>query len=236
MTMEQKARIRIADTREPWIIQERLIETGWERQTVYTGDYWFQAYDFKRIGITRKTVNDLLSSIGSSNPYHKSKKFGQHLEDMLEVYDLRIMLLEGSWSQVKSSGSLITTRGIEYFTWDMIWDFLRTWQDKGFTLELTSNEGHTIRRLNRLYTYYQKPYHTGAITHHHSGDDRILAFPSGCRGKTAEAILSEYGSIHKVAEATIDELIQFEKVGKKKALAIYNHFNGDGKNEQLSAF
>lgn len=233
MTQEQKTRTRLADTREPWIIQEKLIETGWERKQLWTGDYMFHSYDYKKIGVTRKTVSDLLSSIGSSNPYHKSKKFGQHLEDMLEVYDLRIIIAEGSWSQVKSSGNLITTRGIEHMTWDMVWDFLRTWQDKGFTLELTSNEGHTIKRLNRLYAYYQKPYHTGAMVHHHSGDDRILAFPSGCRGKTAEAILEAYGSIHQVAEASIDDLMQFEKVGKKKAEAIYNHFNRNGKELEL---
>lgn len=229
---ESKPRIRIADTREPWIIQERLIEAGWERKPLWAGDYWFFTYDFKKMGITRKTITDLLSSIGSNNPMHKGKKFGQHLEDMLEVYDLRIILVEGSWSQVKSSGSIVTSRGIEYMTWDMVWDFLRTWQDKGFTLELTSNEGHTIKRLNRLYAYYQKPYHTGAIVHHHSGDDRILAFPSGCRGKTAETILQTLGTLHMVAEASREELEQFEKISKKKASLIYNHFNSDGKQQK----
>ena len=55
----------------------------------------------------------------------------------------------------------------------MIWNYIRRWQDKGVTLELTMNEGHTINRLNKLYALYQKPYSLSANTRKFT-DDRVF--------------------------------------------------------------
>lgn len=66
---------------------------------------------------------------------------------------------------------------------------------------------------------------TGAVIPHHSGDDRILAFPSGCRGKTGEETLKMFGSLRAVSGAKIDELMNVHNVGEKKARLIHEHFN-----------
>lgn len=217
MTTEQQQLIRakIADTAEPWEIAQKLLETGWERKRLYSGDYMFFAHDYKKVGITRKTVEDLLASIGQT--------FAKQLEEMLDYYDIRIILLEGSWKKV-TSGSIITGRGTAYQTWDMVWNYLRRWQDKGFTLELTTGMGHTIDRLNKLYALYQKPYSMSASTKKFT-DDRVLAFPSGCRGKTAMDCLERFGSLREVAMRHPFQLEIVNGVGKKKAELIYSHFN-----------
>jgi len=225
---QHSVRQKVADSNEPVAIVDKLLEVGWERKPLYSGDYKFFANDFKKIGITRKSISDLLGSLSGRQPTKLSRKgvsFSEHLDDMVDFYDIKIILLEGSWSTVTPSYKILSSRGVEYHTWSMVWNFLRTWQDKGFTLEFTVNEGHTIQRLNELYAYYQKPEHLGGLRHSTMGDDRILAFPSTCRGLTARKVLSHYGSLKKVADATIKELTEIEGIGSKKAERIRIHFN-----------
>ena len=145
----------IVDSAEPGVITKKLIVTGWERQRMPHGDYEFYTQDFLRVGITRKTISDLLSSIND--------KFGEQLAEMKRHFDINIILLEGNWKTILPQRKIFTDRGIERATWNTIWNFLRTWQDRGFSLELTFNQAHTVERLQSLYTYYQKPFHTGGI-------------------------------------------------------------------------
>lgn len=230
--MEQ-ARVKRVDSREPATIVDKLVETGWERKPLYSGDYFFHTIDFKKVGIARKTISDLLSSISKKpnpeKPGQKEKSFGQHLEEMADYYDVKIILLEGSWQIMSPSQHIVSARGIEYYTWDMVWNFLRTWQDRGYSIELTINEGHTIQRLNALYAYYQKPYHTGALPHNWAGDDRVLAMPSGCRGKTGLKLLEELGSLQAIANTDYNRLLSIEGIGEKRAERIVLHFRRNNK-------
>lgn len=231
--MEQ-TRIKRADSNEPSSIVDKLLLTGWERKPMYSGDYFFHAVDYKKVGITRKTVEDLLSSIGHKpnpeKPGRKEKSFGQHLEEMADYYDIKIIILEGSWRKVSPEQYIVSRRGIEYYTWDMAWNFLRTWQDRGYGIELTINEGHTIQRLNALYAYYQKPSHTGGLNARSLvGDDRVLAFPSGCRGKTGLKLLEELGSLQAIANTSFDKLLAVDGIGDKRAESIVMHFRRGSK-------
>lgn len=214
--MEQQYLVRqkIADSNEPGEIRMKLLETGWEQQKLWSGDYKFFTHDFLKVGITRKTVGDLLNSIG--------EVFSKQLEEMIDYYDIKVILIEGSWKWV--FGNMLTSRGIEYFARDMVWDYLHRWMAKGFILELTTNEGDTIHRLNRLYALYQKSYSLSANTRKFA-DDRILALPSGVRGATGMRVLETFGSLRAVANASREELLQIEKIGDKKAELILNHFN-----------
>ena len=215
MEQQVKQRIKVMDANEPGEIRMKLYETGWEQHRLLIGDYWFFTHDFKKVGIERKEIGDLLNSIGD--------KLSRQLENQLDHYDLNILLLEGSWKKV-SSGEILTARGIRYQTWTMVWNYLRRWQDKGVTLELTINEGHTIQRLNELYALYQKPYSLSAKTRDFT-DERVLAFPSGCRGKTAIDCLEYFGSLTDVANAFPEELEGVDGVGSKRAKLIYDHFH-----------
>jgi len=226
MEQEQKARIKVMDANEPGEIRMKLYEVGWEQRKLAIADYWFFTHDFKKVGIERKEIGDLLNSIGD--------KLSRQLENQLDHYDLNILLLEGSWKKV-SSGEILTARGIQYQTWTMVWNYLRRWQDKGVTLELTISEGHTIQRLNELFALYQKPYSLSAKTKDFT-DERVLAFPSGCRGKTAMDCLEYFGSLAVIASVFPEELEEVNGVGSKKALAIYDHFHkGEGEEVSLPA-
>jgi len=211
---EPQPKLKIVDSNEPWTIREKLIEYGWQQQGLYSADYWFFSHSYKKIGIERKAVEDLLCSIGA--------RLDKQLENMLAHYDESILLIEGSWRTV--SNQVVTQQGISRWLMSGVWNYIRGWQRKGITLELTASENHTIRRLNELYAYYQKPYHSGGVNAHTFEDDRVLAFPSGCRGKTGMKVL-EGKSIAQVASMTPEALERIDGIGSKKALSIYNHFN-----------
>jgi len=213
---QQLIRQRVMDSNEPGVIRMKLWETGWEQKQLYTGDYWFFTHDYKKVGIERKAVGDLLSSIGD--------RLSRQLENSLEHYDIRILLIEGSWKKVTPTDKIISSRGIEYYTWSMVWNYLRRFQDKGMTLELTINEGHTIQRLNELYALYQKPYSLSGQSREFT-DDRILALPSGCRGKSGSLVLQALGSLRAVGNSSIEELVKIEGIGEKRAQLIVDHFN-----------
>ena len=107
----------------------------------------------------------------------------------------------------------------------MIWNYLRSQQHKGITLELTLSLSHTIKRLNELYAWYQKPFHTGGLNKNSYTDDRVLAFPSGCRGKTAMNVLDTFKSLMAIANANEEDFLNVEGIGAKKAKSIWQHFN-----------
>ena len=209
---------KIVDTREPGSIRQKLLMSGWQQRMVISGDYLFYSNDLKKIGITRKTIQDLLSSIND--------KFGQQLEYMIDYYSSVILILEGSWKMINPEScrnNIISQRGIEYSTWEMVWNWLHRWQQKGIIIELTVNEGHTIQRLNELYAFYQKNNSQSAKSKGFD-DDRILALPSGTRGTTGMKVLESLGSIQAIANAEIADLRAIKGIGENKANLIFSHF------------
>jgi len=213
--------VKLVDTREPGELRMKLLEVGWQQKLLFSGDFAFMTHEYHKVGITRKDTKDLLGSI--------NEIWAKQLEEMLDYYDIKIILIEGSWANIRPN-VVIGGSGISYLTWDGIWNYLRRWFDKGFTLELTTSRQHTVDRLNKLYALYQKPYSLSAMTHRFT-DDRVLAFPSGCRGKTAQQILDSGKSLVDIGQMRIEELKQYDKIGDKKADLIINHFNRRNNNE-----
>lgn len=210
-------RIKVVDSNEPGEIRTKLLEMGWEQTRLDSADYFFFDSEFKKIGIERKEVNDFMASLGD--------RLANQLERMLDHYDCTILLLEGNWRQISAGNNIVTARGTDYNTWAMAWNFIRTQQHKGVTLELTTNIGHTIQRVNELYAWYQRSIHTGGMSHKTFTDDRIMAFPKGCRGKTAELVLAVFKSLTAVGNADVSDFMYIEGIGEKKAKDIYAHFN-----------
>ena len=224
----QQPKLKIIDSREPSEMRSRMIELGWESRQLFSADYWFFTHDYKKVGIERKEIGDLFSSLAvitdENTGDKKSGRLTTQLENMIEHYDFPILLIEGNWRQV-SEGKIISARGIEYYSWSMIWNYIRSQQHKGITIELTLSMNHSIKRLNELYAWYQKPFHTGGLNKNTYSDDRILAFPSGCRGKTAMNVLEVFKSLLAVANADKEDFLNVEGIGEKKANLIWNHFN-----------
>ena len=94
------ARKRVADTSEPWPITSELLKTGWERQKLFSGDYFFLTADFKKVGIERKEMGDFISSLGD--------RMSRQLQNMLDFYDFNILLIEGNISH--AGNQLITSK------------------------------------------------------------------------------------------------------------------------------
>jgi ERCC4-type nuclease len=225
---EPPPKCRIVDTREPEELRTKLMELGWEQRSLECGDYWFFDNTYKKIGIERKEIGDFISSLGD--------RLSNQLERCLDHYDTVILLLEGNWKQATYDNKIITSRGVTYNTWAMAWNFIRAQQHKGVTIELTINHGHTIKRLNELYAWYQKGLHTGGLSHTTFTDDRIMAFPRGCRGKTAIEALKVFKSLACIGNAEVIDLINIPGVAKKKAQTIYDHFNSwRGEKEDMEA-
>lgn len=207
-------RKRVMDSREPGSIRMALYQLGWEQSQMLNGDYWFFTHDYKKIGIERKTVEDLVNSLGD--------RLSRQLEGSLDHYHAVILLIEGSWQKVREQ--IVISRGLTNYTWDTVWNYLRRWQDRGVTIELTIDEGHTVHRLNNIYALYQKAYSLTGLSKEIT-DDRVLAFPSGSRGKTGLEVLKYFGTLENVAHAFPDDLMTVEGIGEKKANAIYDHFH-----------
>jgi len=214
----QRLQTKIVDSREPDTIKTTLLETGWYQRALPCGDYSFFSVDFKKVGIERKTVSDLLGSINS-------ERLAKQLDDCLDYYDYTVLLIEGSHKIVSEEDQRLTTvRGVERFTWKELWNYLLSYERLQIMPQLVIDEDHTIKRVNELYAYFQKPFHLTGKSRGYT-DSRILAFPSGCRGKTAMEVLNMFKSIEMICRCSIKDLMHVDGVGQKKAELIFEHFH-----------
>jgi len=213
---------KVDDRERPDTLRSKLLELGWIQKRLYSADYSFWTINYKTVGIERKEVEkDLQGSLGD--------RLGNQLYKQLEHYDFNILLIEGSWKNVFSTSYI--TRGMEFYQWSTIWNFLRTWQDRGMTIELTTNIGHTIKRLNELYAYYQHPVHCGGLKRNTiAGDPRLLALQCGGIGpKLGASLIEKFGSLKDIANANIEDFASVNKMGKVRSRSLWDHFNKNGK-------
>lgn len=206
--------MKLVDSNEPKEMRNSLINQGWAQDRLSSGDYAFFSSTGQSIGIERKTVSDLISSLTGRLP--------NQFYNLIEDYEIPILLIEGHWG--KQIGHISQAGQIYNITWGQVWNFIRTWQDRNISLELTTDIGHTLDRLEELYRYYQKPYHSGGIDRKTTGDSRIIALQcQGIGASTAQILLNHFGTLQKIANADYVEIAQ-AGIGMKKAMAIYKHF------------
>jgi ERCC4-type nuclease len=209
---------RIVDSREPEDIRTRLLEFGWTQQRLASGDFCFLTKDNLKVGITRKTTQDYLNSIG--------ELFSKQLDEMLDVYDICLFVLEGALSFDLPTGIMLGVQGDHKIHEAM--DYLHRWQVKGFVLERSPSTAYTVQRLCHLYALWQRPYSLSSRSRKWA-DDRMLALPSGIRGATGQKLLEHFGSIVAIATAGKRDLLAIDGVGEKKAELVMNHFHRDGR-------
>lgn len=214
-------RRKTADSYEPWEIVSELLKVGWERNPLRFGDYSFLTIDFKKVGIERKKIQDLIGSIG--------ERLAKQLQGMLDYYDFTILLIEGTIKY--TDGKILTSRGIERVMMEGYRNFVRTWQDRGVTIERTSGHQDTIVRLNELYAYYQKLAHTGGVKKRQVGDPRLLAFPPTVGIKTGKIILDELGTLQNIGNANLATLQGIPGIGPKRAEATLLFYRKDERDE-----
>jgi len=215
--------MRLVDSREPWELREILIRTGWEQKALLNGDFMFNSHDELKIGVTRKTLGDLLNSIGDV--------FAYQLEAMLEEYDINIFLFETMPIKCTNDGHIITEFDTSRFTRTEVFNWLHRWQAKGFIMERWPNIEYTAERLNELYALYQKPYSLSGKSKKYA-DDRVLCMPSGIRGKLGQEVLESY-SIAELCMMGIVQLKDLPGFGDKRALSLFNHLHRKPRMESL---
>lgn len=203
-------RERKVDSREPWdTIIEPLVETGWERDTLWHGDFYWLSYDMAKVGATRKTTTDLLTSL-------LSDIFPQQLEEMLALYDINILIHERAkgceYDRALDEFTIVTKEKVIRIPALPARNFIHTWQAKGFIFERTSSQKNTVNRLNELYAMYQKPYSTSAKSRRYR-DERILALCSGLRGEKGYRLLSKF-SLREIFNMDIPQLQEQDGIGK----------------------
>lgn len=208
--------MKIVDSNEPEIIRAELIKLGWQQDRLNSADFGFFTADNRTVGIERKTTADLLSSIQGRLPLQFYRQ--------MENYEINILMIEGKWGI--HMNKMVIDRQIYNITWEAVWNFLRTWQDRGMSLELTTDIGHTVQRLEEIWQYYQKPAHTGGIDRQTTGDSRLIALQCpGIGPKLATEILERCQTLQFAANADYVWLAKnIPGLGMKKAMALYNHF------------
>ena len=216
LTKDDLRHIKIVDSAEPGTIREKLLELGWRQQRLQSGDYTFWSCQFDKVVVTRKTVSDCLTSLNDI--------FAKQLEEMLETYQVCILLIEGAWVWSRDTGQLLTARGLERHVKKEVLNWIHRFQAKGFILERTSNWQDTVERLNELYALYQKPYSLSARSKGYA-DERLLALPSGLRGQAGERLLDSR-SLRDIANMSSDDILsaKIDGIGKKRAMLIEQHF------------
>jgi len=214
-TRDNLRHIKIVDSAEPSQIREKLLELGWRQQRLVTGDFCWWSCQYDKITVTRKTTQDCLHSL--------NENFAKQLEEILESTQIAILLIENPWQWVKDTGQMLTARGLEKHVKKEVLNYIHRWQQRGFILERTVNWKDTIDRLNELYSFYQKPYSLSSKSKGYP-DDRILALPSGVRGKSGMALLECFDTIQSIANSSQEELLVVDGIGKKRAELIYSHF------------
>lgn len=221
-TKDELKHIKIVDSAEPGIIREKLLEVGWRQQRLQSGDYCFWSCQFDKVGITRKTVSDCLTSLNET--------FAKQLEEMLETYQICIILIEGAWRWSTDTGRLLTARGLERHIKKEVLNYIHRWQAKGFILERTVNWQNTVERLNELYALYQKLYSLSARSKGYA-DERLLALPSGLRGQAGERLLGSR-SLRDIANMSASDILsaKIEGIGKKRAMLAEQHFTRRNNN------
>ncbi len=219
--------MRLVDSREPWELRELLLKTGWEQQALPTGDFCFDSHDGLKIGATRKKLEDLLNSINDKFPFQ--------LESMLEEYNISIFVFESLPIYSNAEDYIITKIKIEGREIDKVWsitttqlrNWIHTWQAKRLLYERTYSMDDTAKRLNELYTLWQKPYSLSSKCHYYR-DDRVLALCSGLRGKIGQEALES----HSIAELCMMGIVQLKELpnfGDKRALSLFNHLHRNGR-------
>ena len=217
--------IKVVDSREPDQIRTRMLELGWWQQKLQSGDFTFYTCQYHKVGITRKTTDDCLSSL--------NENFAKQLEEMLDLYDICIILIEKPWMWA-GNNQMVSSRGLERVVKKGVLNYIHRWQAKGFILERTVDWEDTVDRLNELYALYQHPYSLSARSKGYA-DERLLALPSGLRGKAGEALL-EGRTLLDIANMSPEQILalKINNIGEKRTNLIFEHFRKGKENSNES--
>lgn len=139
-----------------------------------------------------------------------------------------LILLDGGKGQVSVIRKLFERENINIPVFGMYKD------DRHKTMGLCSDkELFELKKQTRLYTFIssiQEEVHRFAIDYHKSLRDKkinssILDNIKGVGNKRKISLLSHFSNIDEIKKASIEDLLKVDKIDKKTATLIYEHFN-----------
>ncbi len=184
---------------------ESLIESGAsvEVRTLPVGDYLIS----DRVCIERKTVSDFESSLVSTRLFDQAERLKEH-------YSAPIVVIEGPRDFMLSAN--VITGAIAHL-----------YIDVGVQVIMSEGVRDTARIITALARHEQRGERRelspkGGARAHTDAQYReyVIGNLPGIGAKTARLLLTHFGSITNVANATEKKLAEVDGIGKKKAARI----------------
>ena len=201
------------------------------------GDYWVITDSSEVIIVERKTVQDFLSSVRSNRLWDQLLRLMKAREESGYKVKRRILLVHGNFNDY-----------LESTDWDNLDDLRRHWsQLMGAFQEIVyvyntpiihAESDVAFRSFMRILIqreqkgkndklpearWFRKPVKATLPV-----KDRrkyIIAAIPHIGNRLAENLLSHFGTILKIASASVEELQEVPKIGKKKAKLIHTMFH-----------
>ncbi len=201
----------IVDNRERnFLLIEKLSELAeLEFSALPVGDYILS----DRICVERKSVTDFENSIMNGRVFDQ-------VERLKESFPKPLLILEGDGSEYRLSSNVI------------LGAMLKLYIDYDTQVILSANEDETAEILYMIAKREQEnkerlPRIAGMKRAYSEEEWQrlVLASLPGVGPKIAEEMLRRFKSIKNVANASIEELMHVDKIGKKKATKIYEILN-----------
>lgn len=195
-------------------LKERGSEISFK--TLHVGDY--VASD--RICVERKTVSDFESSVMNGRLF-------EQLERLREHYDFPILILEGDGEGFKLKKNVINgtiaSIYVDYSIPVMISDGPSDTAELIFDIAKREQGGKvrepSLKGAAHAYTSEQfKEYVIGNLP--------------GVGPKLSRSLLKHFGTVKQIANASIEQLMDVEKIGKKKAGHIHEIMNREYVSEK----
>ena len=178
-------------------------------ETLDTGDYLLS----DRIAVERKTIPDFESSIMSGRLFDQ-------LDRMKKAFESPVLLIEGSRREFKLDKNVILGAIASVYT-DFNTPVVRTANPKGsadMIFRIANREQN-----GKLRT--PSPKGGARARSHEEFQVNIIGNIPGVGTKLAKMLLKRFGSVRNVANATVEEFMEVEKVGGKKAVQIHQTLN-----------
>ena len=182
-----------------------------EFRTAHVGDYIVS----DRVCIERKTVNDFESSMMNGRLFDQ-------IDRLREEYEMPILILEGDADYFRLKSSVINGAIASLYI------------DYGIVALRTANPRETAELIASIAKQEQRgsarepSLKGGARAYtHEQFQEYIIGNLPGIGPKLGKALLKRFKSVRKIANASVDELMQVEKIGKKKADTIFKTLNED---------
>ncbi|MDE1811006.1 MAG: hypothetical protein KGH66_03125 [Candidatus Micrarchaeota archaeon] len=184
--------------------------------TLPVGDYAIS----DRVCVERKTISDFESSMMSGRLFDQ-------IDRLKRAYAFPILILEGEYEDFRLKSKVINGAIASLYI------------DHGINIMHSHGERNTAEMIAGLAKHESdgkpnEPSAKGSARSLSQADfqEHVVGNLPGVGPKLARALLERFGSIRAIADAGIEELMEVEKVGEKKAQAIHDTMNaGYGKED-----